>query len=192
MKFYVEITILPNAEVGHHFLWEKVFQQIHLGLVEMQDTNKVVPVGIALPEYDAERFSLGSKLRLFAETENILQRFDTNKWLSRLKDYVRISQIQKVPDKVSTFSCYKRQQTKTNKDRLARRKAKRLGISVEQAMKDMANFRDRLVKTPFINMQSQSSGKSFRLFIEKRAAHMAVNKGFNSYGLSIESALPDF
>ena len=192
MKFYVDITILPSADIGHHFLWEKVFQQIHLGFVEMQDSKGVVPIGIALPEYDAEKFSLGSKLRLLAETENILQQFSATKRLNRLVDYVQIFSICKVPDKVSIFACYRRQQTKTNKERLARRKAKREGISVEQATKNLENFKDRLVQTPFIKMQSQSSGKSFRLFIEKRAASVAINQGFNSYGLSTESAVPDF
>lgn len=51
MRFYCEITLLPNPEVNLNFLWSKAFQQIHLGLVEMQDDRKQVPIGVGFPEY---------------------------------------------------------------------------------------------------------------------------------------------
>ena len=71
MRFYCEITLLPNPEVNLNFLWSKVFQQIHLGLVEMQDEQRRVPIGISFPEYViGEKYSvLGDKLRLFAQDE---------------------------------------------------------------------------------------------------------------------------
>jgi CRISPR-associated endonuclease Csy4 len=191
MKFYIDIIILPS-EIGHHFIWEKLFQQIHLGLVEMQAASNTIPVGIALPEYDVEKNLLGSRLRILAETENLLEQFNVHKWLSRLKDYVKITSIKTVPAEVKSYSCYRRQQIKTNIDRMARRKAKRQGISIEQAINDFTNFKIKLVKTPFINMKSQSTGKRFRLFIEKSEVGVAVNKGFSCYGLSAESTVPNF
>jgi CRISPR-associated protein (Cas_Csy4). len=65
----LEITLLPNPEVGKNFLWSKVFQQIHLGLVEMQDDQARVPIGLSFPEYiTGEKYSvLGGKLRLLAK-----------------------------------------------------------------------------------------------------------------------------
>lgn len=204
VKFYIGITIQPNADIGHYFLWEKVFQQIHLGLVEIQDTNNVVPVGIAFPEYDAKNFSLGSKLRLFSETENLLQQFDANKWLSRLKDYAQITPILKVPDKINAFSCYSRQQSKSSIERMARRRAKKKSVNFEVALEELQNRENKNRKNqdleiPFINMQSLSSKKNsnspalrFRLFIEKQTVDTPLSKGFNSYGLSAVSTVPEF
>lgn len=51
MKFYQELTLLPQDEINIYFLWSKTFQQIHLGLVEMQDDQKRVPIGLSFPEY---------------------------------------------------------------------------------------------------------------------------------------------
>ena len=67
MKYYQEISLLPNVDIGLYFLWQKVFQQIHLALVENKGTEKAGEVGVAFPEYNANKFSLGTKLRLLAE-----------------------------------------------------------------------------------------------------------------------------
>jgi len=145
MKFYLEITLLPNPEVGIHFLWSKVYQQIHLGLVEMQDDQGRVPIGVAFPGYvqggcprlpaddsrtsqRTEKFGvLGGKLRLFAQDEAVLVQFNTSHWLARLSDYVHCTRIRPVPEKLNGYATYQREQPKTNPERLARRYTKRWG-----------------------------------------------------------------
>ncbi|MBF0376133.1 MAG: type I-F CRISPR-associated endoribonuclease Cas6/Csy4 [Desulfamplus sp.] len=192
MKFYIEVTLIQNADIAHYFLWEKVFQQIHLGLVEMQDSKGNVQIGISFPEYDAEEYRLGNKLRLFAEDEATLKQFDVQKWLNRLFDYVHITRIRPVPDRELTYSCYKREQVKEAKERLARRKAKRAGISIDEALRLLENYKDEKVKTPFVNIKSQSSQHRFRLFILKQDRDKLLNQGFSSYGLSNISTVPEF
>ena len=44
MKNYIEMTLLPDADITLNFLWEKLYQQLHLALVEIQDSDKTVPV----------------------------------------------------------------------------------------------------------------------------------------------------
>lgn len=34
MKNYIELTLNPDLETPLYYLWEKLFQQIHLALVE--------------------------------------------------------------------------------------------------------------------------------------------------------------
>ena len=46
MNYYQELSLLPQEEIPINFLWSKVFQQIHLGLVEMQDDQLRVPIGV--------------------------------------------------------------------------------------------------------------------------------------------------
>ena len=59
MKNYIEITLLPSAEITLSFLWEKLYQQLHLALVEIQDSDKSVSVGVSFPKYrcDTEKKS---------------------------------------------------------------------------------------------------------------------------------------
>lgn len=136
MNYYLEITLLPNYEINLFNLWSKTFQQIHLGLVEMQDDQKQVPIGISFPEYkNGEKFGvLGSKLRLLAPDEASLMRFDASKWLTRLSDYVHYTSIRPVPDSIKGFAVYHREQPKTGRERLARRYAKRHNLDYETVL----------------------------------------------------------
>lgn len=192
MKVYQEITLLPNADIVSNFLLEKVFQQIHLALVEIQDANGKVPVGIAFPEYDIENNLLGNKLRLFATEESSLEKLDIKKWLQKLLDYVHITTLRPVPERVNTYVIYKRQQPKSNVERIARRKSKREIITMEEALDALKNYKEEKVKTPFININSKSSNRRFRLFIIKDKASQTKNTLFTCYGLGQESSVPDF
>ena len=102
MRVYCEITVLSNPEVNIHFLWSKVFKQLHLAMIEIQDDHQQVPVGVSFPEYVfGEQYCvLGSKCRLFATDQATLEQLNISQWLSRLTDYVHITSIRPVPDKV--------------------------------------------------------------------------------------------
>jgi len=192
MNHYQDITLLPDAEIGLHFVWEKVYQQIHLGLVEMQDESGQLPIGIALPGYNADQHQLGNKLRLLAETEAELVRFNAQQWLSRLSDYVHLTGIRQVPSRIQSHASFYRIQPKSSNARLARRKAKRENTSVEQALAALEKFPEQRTDIPYIWIKSQSSGERFRLFIGHIEVSEPVNQGFNTYGLSKQSSVPVF
>lgn len=213
MRYYQEITLLPNPEVNVHFLWSKVFLQIHLGLVEMQDEHKQVPIGVSFPEYVVgEKFSvLGGKCRMFAPDETTLARFDAPKRLARLSDYVHCTSIRPVPTKLNGHSTYRREHAKTNPERLARRYAKRHNLDFETASNGVVQLRvgstggtayptsfrycempDKRIATPFIRLQSLSNGQSFCLWIKKTLVPEASEAGFSTYGLSAKATVPEF
>lgn len=125
MNAYLDITLLPSGDIGHYFLWEKVFQQIHLGFVEIQNMNSRVAIGIALPGYSQEKCRLGDKLRLLAENETVLANFNAAKRLQRMDDYVHLTRIREVPASVSGYACYQRRQAKPTREQLAKRKSRR-------------------------------------------------------------------
>jgi CRISPR-associated endonuclease Csy4 len=213
MKFYLEITLLPNPEVGINFLWSKVFQQIHLGLVEIQDDQGRVPMGVSFPEYlTGQKYSvLGSKCRLFANDDATLARFDAGKWLTRLSDYVHCTSIRPVPENILGYATYQRQQPKTSKERLARRYAKRHSLSVAEALQTTIDLTDKAtpnagykmqfrycdmppkaIGTPFIRLKSLSSEQTFCLWIKKTLVAEASEEGFSRYGLSPKATVPEF
>jgi CRISPR-associated endonuclease Csy4 len=204
MKSYLEITLLPNPEVGVNFLWSKVFQQIHLGLVEIQDDQGQVPIGLSFPEYViGDKYSiLGSKLRLFANDEAVLKQFDAVKWLTRLSDYVHSTSIQPVPEKIIGYAIYRREQPKTNPERLARRYARRLAerekraevkADYENALTIYSKRNYQSINSPFIRLKSLSSDNNFCLWIKKIPVDIqASTANFSSYGLSSVSSVPEF
>lgn len=195
MKYYLEITLLPNVEVGVNFLLSKVLQQIHLSLVELQDDHNQVPIGISFPNYlVSERdISLGVKLRLFANDEDTLAKVKISHWLVRLRDYVHITSIRPVPvKKITGYAVYKREQPRESKERLARRYAKRKGVDYEQGLELYRNTKTQFIKLPFIKIKSLSSQHSFRLYINKISVPSAINDKFGTYGLSSISSVPEF
>lgn len=214
MKSYLEITLLPNPEVGINFLWSKVFQQIHLGLVEIQNEQNQVPIGVSFPEYIVgEKYSiLGAKLRLFAQEEATLTRFDAPKWLDRLNDYVHCTGIRAVPDKLKGYAIYQREQPKTGRERLARRYAKRHDLDYETALNNAVELSirtkevngatkalmrysempHRAIATPFIRLKSLSSNNTFCLWIKKNSATQIAKGNFSTYGLSNKVTVPEF
>jgi CRISPR-associated endonuclease Csy4 len=212
MRCYLEITLLPNPEINLNFLWAKVFPQIHLGLVEMQDDNKSVPIGLSFPEYAlGQKFgALGGKCRLFAGNDVMLERFDVRKRLARLSDYVHCTGIRPVPAKLAGYAVYRRRQPKTNPDRLARRYAKRHDLDFETALNTTVRVRPegkdagyqtafrycemprQSVALPFIRLKSLSTEQPFCLWIEKSAVAEPVAGGFSCYGLSVRSTVPEF
>lgn len=212
MRFYLEITLLPNPEVGLNFLWSKVFQQLHLGFVEMLDADQRGAIGVGFPKHsaDGKRLGLGDKCRLFAEDEAILERFAAPQRLARLSDYVHCTGIRPVPDKLLGYAVYRRVQPKTNPERLARRYAKRHGVDLATALNMTVELRaagenpayplsfrycDMLkpsVALPFIRLQSLSGGQTFCLWIGKTEALAPVAGSFSAYGLSSVATVPEF
>ena len=204
MKVYQEIKLLESPEIPLHFLWSKVFQQIHLGLVEMQEEKGRVPIGLSFPEYViGEKYSvLGSKLRLFANDEAGLKQFDTAKWLARLSDYVHYTSIRPVPEKLIGYATYQREQPKTNPERLARRYARRLAerekraevnADYETALTQYSKRHLQTINSPFIQLKSLSSVNNFCIWVKKvPVAAQSSTTHFSTYGLSSISTVPEF
>lgn len=199
MNYYFEITLLPGTEIPLYFLWEKLYQQVHLALVEMQDNTGKVTIGVSFPEYQAKRFQLGSKLRLFADSTQELERLNIEKWLSRLMDYVHVTPVRDVPENCR-FALFRRVQPRSSNaklKRLARRKAEREGIDFEQALAAFGAPKEPLCKVPYIYMTSLSSRKTgsekrYRLLIDQQTAERSRPGKFSTYGLSPKSTVPIF
>jgi len=192
MKYYQQLQLLPDAEISVYVLWEKAFQQVHLALAEAQkgDVNKI---GITFPEYNAETFQLGDKLRVFASTEEELNQLNLKQWFNRLVDYVHISRVRLVPDTITEYVLFKGYRPKSSNERLARRRAKRHGISFEKALEHFKEREEEFSRLPFINLKSLSNGHRFKLFIAcDKKANVTNDKIFTSYGLGLNNALPMF
>lgn len=203
MNYYQELTLIRQMDVDRYFIWSKLYTQLHLALVKMKDSEEKVSIGISFPEYfyndqDQNGF-LGSKLRIFAESEDVLKQLDLAKCLERLNDYIHLSEIKPVPEKIKGHAIYQRQRSKSNIERLARRKARRQGIKPEEALMLLGNFKEEKLNVPFVNVQSWSTRekdsdppRKFKLFIAKKMMAQPVFGKFCLYGLSSSATVPEF
>ena len=206
MKHYLDITLLPDPENGLGFIWYKLYQQIHLMLVESKIGEKDSAVAVSFPLYGKSEFPLGHKLRLLATTKEELEKLDVGRWLSRLEDYLHIKGIKPVPDDVTEFVYFKRwiykspDKMRSQVNKRAEYLATKNGLNTEQVKARLLESIDNMEqqsRLPFLNMSSLSTDsnvpaserRNFKLFIEKQQAESLGNnqKLFTCYGLSRRS-----
>lgn len=212
IKWYQEITLLPNSEISLAFLWTKVYTQLHLAFVSQKHTPNGGSFAVSFPEYaEGKQKGLGHTVRVFAETKEALQALNLDKALERLLDYVRLTTIREIPmRRLKGYAIYSRQHAPHSREQVARRLARRHGLPVEQeaarlAKKSLQSERlvtkeceasEKMKKSirdlPYIQMQSLTNRHKYNLFIHKQPTSSASASPFSFYGLSPEAAVPEF
>ena len=189
---YVEITLLPAMEVSQAFLLSKLFMAIHTRLVELKDEKDNVGIGISFPEYSVAGKTLGTKIRLIAEKRETLETFDVKTTLKIYTEYAHFTGIREVPEGVSSHVQFTRVQPPATLERLARRKAKRMSITYEEAVEKISQYAPNHITLPYVLIRSKSSNKGFSLFVKKIENHTTEQFTFNTYGLSKGGTVPEF
>jgi CRISPR-associated endonuclease Csy4 len=200
MNYYQDIILLSDAEESLGFIWEKVYQQVHLMLVENKTANNESVLGLSFPTYGDKAFPLGNQLRLLAESEDMLHQANVNQWLQRLSDYVYVKSIKMVPSDVNEYASFHRVNPKSQQrrlkqlDRRVTQLSQKYGVAGEVMRAQLFESIEKHpsnCKLPYINVQSLSSSHSeqrhkFMLFIECDKASTSTESGnvFTCYGLS--------
>jgi CRISPR-associated endonuclease Csy4 len=205
MKYYLDITLLPDAEANLGFLWQKIFQQVHIALVDNKVGDNESAVALSIPGYKLgmskeKDFPLGDKLRLLASNEDALVKLDIHQWLKRLSDYCHIKPVKPVPGNITKYACFKRKPVKSI-EKKARRRAEHLNKPYAEVLAYLREEgRSDKSKLPFINVESQDTKKrveqgvssQFLLFIEQTLFEQPVKGVFDCYGLSKTATVPWF
>lgn len=191
MEYYQEITLLPDAETSLPFLWTKVFTQLHIAFADWKNKTGHMDFAVSFPEYGET--TLGSKLRLMSETEEVLNAFHAEQALKRLRDYVHLTRVRPVPRRrIRGWSLYSRWQAERALPSRARRYARRhTGVSEADAMR-LLDRGKRTAFPPFIQMRSLSSGQRFSLFIQRQTKDKEARGPIGAYGLSSLQTVPEF
>ena len=199
MKHYIDITLLPSDDIGMHFLWSKVMLQVHLALVEIQDSHNKTSVAVSFPDYKEPSTTslafIGRKIRLFAMQPSDFERLNITKWLSRLDDYVHIKAINDVSSHIENYESFSRVTKSGSADKHIRRRMKRHDETLEQATLYYIDYTmDKEVKAlPFIKMESLGGGDVFNMSIRRRSAFLEnAEYSFSTYGFNRHAALPKF
>jgi CRISPR-associated endonuclease Csy4 len=195
MNYYQELSLLPDTDITIGFIWQKVYQQIHIALVENKVGENESAIAISFPAYGGKGYPIGNKIRLFAETKEQLADFNIHRWLSRLQDYVHIKSINLVPDNVKQV-CFVRKhakgQARIEKDMQVKAEhwANKSGKSIVECLGFLEKSKPNVeLKLPYIWLESQETksrgvNSKFPLFIKMVEVEESNTGPFNCYGLS--------
>ncbi len=215
MNYYQDLTLIANAEINLGYIWQKVFQQVHIALVDKgyeyvrkendgtETTLRGSKIAVSFPCYGDNAYPLGNKLRLLAQEQAFLEGLGIEKWLSRLLDYVQIDSIEAVPSSVS-YAGFRQKRVKGEKrlEQSLQKKAKHIsdkfGLDFNDTLQELnKKYAFNEEKMPYIQVESQSSATDdrkprFKLFIEKAKLAGPQQGRFDCYGLSKTATVPWF
>lgn len=184
---YIDIALLPDPEFSHAHLLGALVTKLHRALVQLEAND----IGISFPQYSLRPRTLGAVLRLHGG-EAPLQHLMDQPWLQGMRDHVQCAALQPAPTDAALCLVHRRQ-FKTNAERMRRRRMRRKGESAEQAAAVIPDSIERVPNLPYVQLRSTSTGQQFCLFIAQKAVHASTEQGgFNTYGLSLGTAVPWF
>ncbi len=187
LSHYIEFRLRPDPEIAATHLLAAVYTRLHRTLAIQGTTN----IAVTFPDYSAERYTLGQRLRLHS-SEAALENWEIGNWLGSLRDHVSASKILLVPADAQ-HRTLRRVQVKSNPERLRRRLMKRHQLSEEQAQARIPDSVARTTHLPFLQLASSSTAQQFKLFLALGAAQDEAQVGcFNKYGLSNTATVPWF
>lgn len=195
MHYYQELTLIKDSEISPYFIWSKLYTQLHLAFVEKKDANEQISYGVSFPEYKTieargkQLMLLGSKLRVFANSLEELQKLNLDKWLERLTDYVHVKSPKKV-ENVTHYLTVNRYRPKATKEKLARRFALRHSVTCEDALTRLEGYAAKHETFPYIQQKSLSGDRAFSLCIKQQHVEKQNLGKFSTYGLSATSTVP--
>lgn len=203
MDWYQEITLIDQDEISPYFIWSKVYTQLHIAFAEHSNEQGRILFGVSFPQYRINEQKkigfLGTKIRVFASSENQLQQLNLGKWLERFIDYVHIIQPREVPQaKVTGHAHYYRVNPKMSVEERIVHQAQRRNISLDEATQHFKQYIEKPIIEPYVSLKSlsakreQNIDRPYRLYIGKSLVDEAKDGEFGTYGLSRMATVPEF
>lgn len=184
MNHYIDIKILPDAEINANFLLNKVYTKLHKALFDLKSDS----IGVSFP---AHHVLLGNCLRLHG-TQQALEQLQAQNWLARLADYCKVSAICEVPANIQGYRTVSRIQTTMSQSKL-KRLLKRGSITEEEAKGYKAKMFTKGLDNAYVELESASNGHKHRRYIAFGALQTSSVAGvFDAFGLSKTATVPWF
>ncbi len=190
--YYQEVNLKADKNMPLCKLWTKVYMQLHLMFATVKHTyGDKGRIGVSLPEYNNSGF--GRKIRLFANSKEVLITADLVNALSCYLKHIDISDIKPVPNKPLKYVMYCRYHPDGSPEQKARRFAKRHeGVTFDKAVTFMKTRQNKVL--PYTRMYSMTTSQRFNLIIDKCESKTQNNSDeYTSYGLSFNgSTVPEW
>lgn len=184
MDFYIDVLLLPDAEMRENVLLNKVYTKFHKTLFDLQAKD----VGVSFPE---TKLLLGKVLRIHS-SQNRLSELQSINWLGGLSGYCNCSEILPAPIDAKN-RCISRWRSNMSESHL-RRLIKRGSISQEKLKGYKAKmFATQMTTLPFLELESASNGRFHRRYIQtSELLDQPVKGDFDYFGLSKTATIPWF
>jgi len=183
MEHYVDIRILPDAEMRENVLLNKVYSKFHKALCDL-DANDI---GVSFPEY---RVKLGSLMRIHGSKQRI-EALQALHWLGGLSGYCKVGDILPVPS-ATKYRVISRIQSNMTEAKL-RRLMKRGSMTAEEARAYKAKMFAQGMDNPYLELESSSNGHKHRRYIQFGELLDSYTEGeFDQFGLSKAASIPWF
>ncbi|WP_198244587.1 type I-F CRISPR-associated endoribonuclease Cas6/Csy4 [methane-oxidizing endosymbiont of Gigantopelta aegis] len=183
MDHYIDIRILPDAEMRENVLLNKVYTKFHKALCTLDAED----IGVSFPEY---KIKLGRLLRIHSNAERLTE-LQKMQWLGGLVGYCNIAEIKLVPEN-TTFRVISRIQT-TMSPAKYRRLLARGTITEKEQKQYKAKMFQKGLDNPYMELESASTGKKYRRYlIFSDLLDNSVEGKFDQFGLSKTATVPWF
>ena len=183
MDSYLEIKVVPDAEVPIYFIRNKVYTKFHKALSNLKAND----IGISFPHYKTK---LGDVMRIHGAKERLIELQKSN-WLGGLSGYCEVSTIQAIPNETK-YRTVSRKQANMTAAKL-RRLIKRGSITAEQANQYKAKMFTQGLDNPYLELESSSNGHKHRRYLEfGELLNEPVAGKFDQFGLSKQATVPWF
>jgi CRISPR-associated endonuclease Csy4 len=183
MDSYIDIRLIPDAELPINRLLSALYTKLHKALCDLKSES----IGVSFPAYNV---MLGNVLRLHS-TEADLDKLEAFDWLCGLRGYCEISTIKLVPAEVK-FRVVSRKQTTMSKSKL-KRLLKRGSITEEETKGYKAKLFIKGIDNPSVELVSGSNGQIHRRYIGfSPLLDKPISGNFDQFGLSKTATVPWF
>lgn len=181
---YIEIKAIPQVDMLQTEVISFCLQKLHQILPHFEGR-----IGLAFPAYGNDK-TLGGIIRLFGSENDCDSVYIKSQ---ELRDYVLLSEVMPIPEKVRSYRIYQRVQMKGQS--AIRRAEKRLtaqGKWSEEVRQNMLQKQSIQHVYPHAHLKSSSTKQQFILAIKSVYKAKSVEGSFSAYGLSQTATVPHF
>jgi len=183
MDYYIDIRLIPDAEMPINRVINTVYAKLHKALCDLRSTD----IGVSFPQ---RKILLGSVLRIHGSKARLGQ-LQEKDWLGGIVGYCVVGDIILVPAE-SQFRPVVRKQSNMSLAKL-RRLTKRGSISEQEANQYRAKMFTKGLDNPYVELESGSNGHRHRRYIEfGELVDAPVEGEFDQFGLSKTATIPWF
>ena len=181
---YIEIKAIPQVDMLQTEVISFCLQKLHQILPHFEGR-----IGLAFPAYGNDK-TLGGIIRLFGSENDCDSVYIKSQ---ELRDYVLLSEVMPIPEKVRSYRIYQRVQMKGQS--AIRRAEKRLtaqGKWSEEVRQNTLQKQATQRVYPHAHLKSSSTKQQFILAIKSVYKAKSVEGSFSAYGLSQTATVPHF
>lgn len=183
MDSYMDIKLLPDAEIPASVLMNAIYTKLHKTLYDL----KLTSIGISFPKYEV---TLGNVLRIHGDKSNISD-LQGLSWIAGMSDYCVVSEINPVPEDVKFRTISRKQSTMSSAK--MRRLLKRGSITEDEVKAYKAKMFAKGLDDPYLELVSGSNGHKHRRYIEfGNLVDEPISGEFDQFGLSKTATVPWF